>query len=55
MRLDATAGDCDKYEIEVVWTQEGDALAALVVGSERPMVIGNDRALFESHPFIRID
>ena len=55
MRLDMTAGDCEKYEIQVVWTQEGDALAALVVGSERPMVIGDVRAILESHPFIRID
>lgn len=55
MRVIATAGDCGQYELQLVWTQEDDALAALVVGSERPMNIGNERALFESHPFIRID
>jgi hypothetical protein len=55
MGWDWTTGDCDKYEIQLVWTQEGDALAALVVGSERPMVIEDVRAILESHPFIRID
>ena len=55
MLLATTAGDCYRNTVRVVWSQEGDALAALVVGSERPGSIGNERATLESHPFIRID
>ena len=55
MRLEVTAGFCDELAIEVVWTQEGDALTARVIGSEPPLAIAEVRAILESHPFVRID